>query len=320
MAEHAILNDGCVLISLPNRTHIELRGSDRASFVHNLCTNDIKRLQPGQGCEAFITDVRGKTIGHVLAFLGTENLTLEAVPNQSEILMQHLDKYLITEDVQLLDQTDEKTEIALLGAAATATLNQAGLSAPAESYEHDDCDLGTLGGKTVSVRRVAMTSTPVFLLQSTAADVFVVEKALSAAGAVSADEPFLDTARIEFGWPVFGQDITASNLPQELNRDAAAISFTKGCYLGQETVARIDALGHVNRLLVGIRFEGEQVPTLGSALSVAGKEVGNVTSVTFSPRLSAPLALGFVRTEHAGSGTRLECDGTKGEVVAMPAE
>src|SRR5262249_52381639 len=111
---------------------------------------------------------------------------------------------------------------------------------------------------------------------------------------------------------------TDDNLPQEVGRDAQAISFTKGCYLGQETVARIDALGHVNQLLVGLRCDSSNLPSCGSALSVDGKSVGHVTSAVWSPTLHAALALGYVRRSHAKSRTKVLTSAGLAEVVSLP--
>ena len=317
MTDDAILSHGCALVPLPDRTHIEMVGSDRALLLHNLCTNDIKRLQPGQGCEAFLTDVRGKTIGHVLAFAGSASLALESVPGQSNTLMAHLDKYLITEDVQLVDQTDTRTEIALFGARSEQVLKEVKLDAPSNRYDHHDC---MLQGHFLSLRRVAMTIEPCFLLQSTIAGIQAASELLEAAGAKSVAPELFEVARIEFGWPKFGKDFTADNFPQEVDRDSSAISFTKGCYLGQETVARIDALGHVNRQLVGLQLGTNQVPAERTTLTVDEKEVGMITSAVFSRRLSAPLAIGFVRAEHATLGTHVKCVDTTAKVVGLPVE
>ena len=125
-------------------------------------------------------------------------------------------------------------------------------------------------------------------------------------------------ARLEFGTPLYGQDITEKNLPQELARNDRAISFTKGCYLGQETVARIDALGHVNRTFCGFRFDGQAIPESGLELSADDKVVGHVTSAAFSPRLNSPLALGFVRRERNDPGVTLNSALGNATVVAIP--
>jgi folate-binding protein YgfZ len=125
-------------------------------------------------------------------------------------------------------------------------------------------------------------------------------------------------ARIEAGFPLFGVDFGEENFPQEVGRDPVAISFTKGCYLGQETVARIDALGHVNQRIAGVRFFGSDVPMNGTKLTLQGKEVGVVTSAAFSPKLGAPLALSMVRREANSPGTRLGSAIGECEVVALP--
>jgi hypothetical protein len=124
--------------------------------------------------------------------------------------------------------------------------------------------------------------------------------------------------RIEAGLPLFGVDFNADNLPQEVGRDAVAISFTKGCYLGQETVARIDALGHVNRQLAGVRFSGEAAPAAETKLTHAGAEVGQVTSASYSPQLKAPLALAMLRRGHNSPGAQLDSPAGAAEVVALP--
>jgi folate-binding protein YgfZ len=129
----------------------------------------------------------------------------------------------------------------------------------------------------------------------------------------------VEAARIAAGAPLWGREITDTNLPQELNRDAKLISFTKGCYLGQETVARIDALGHVNRLLVGLRAAGKDVPAIWAELqSEDGKAIGAVTSATFSHRLGGAIALGYVRRALAVPGSVVQSAVGPLTVTALP--
>ena len=129
-----------------------------------------------------------------------------------------------------------------------------------------------------------------------------------------------DALRVEADMPLFGVDFDASNLPQEVARNDRAISFTKGCYLGQETVARIDALGHVNQELTGVRFEGAEVPAAGTELTHGGSVAGRVTTATFSPRLDGPLALAMVRREWLAPGTRLETPVGPCDVIMLPVD
>jgi folate-binding protein YgfZ len=128
-----------------------------------------------------------------------------------------------------------------------------------------------------------------------------------------------EAARIEAGFPMFGHDITENNLPQEVSRNGRAISFTKGCYLGQETVARIDALGHVNKTLVGLRYLVSQVPKVGATILNGDEPVGTVTSATWSPKHEAPMALGYIRRGFNTPGTRLasHIGPTEVEVIAL---
>ena len=153
----------------------------------------------------------------------------------------------------------------------------------------------------------------------------MITAALANAGAVPAGADAFEMARIEAGTPLYARDISDKNLPQEVNRDALAISFTKGCYLGQETVARIDALGHVNRVLVGVRFAGSEPPPPGTELTVTeaqGSEgkatVGAVTSAAYSPRLGSSLALAYVRRGHTQPGTQLTSSAGPAQVVSLP--
>ncbi len=142
--------------------------------------------------------------------------------------------------------------------------------------------------------------------------------ALVDAGARPCTLAVLEARRIEMGWPVYGRDITAENLPQEVGRDRHTLCFTKGCYLGQETIARIESRGHVNQRLVGLRFPTAESPADGTPLSIAGEVVGRVTSAAYSPRLGSALALGYVRRAYLAAGTVLETAHGRVEITALP--
>ncbi|MFO0792109.1 MAG: glycine cleavage T C-terminal barrel domain-containing protein [Pirellulales bacterium] len=301
--QYVALRRGCGVVSLRGWSSVTLAGGDRQKFLHNFCTNDIKRLKPGEGCEAFFTNVKGKVIGHGIVSCRENELVVIGVPGQAATLMPHLDRYLIREDVQLSDSSDDRCFYLVAGGSgeidsvfAGETLRQCvGVTTPC-------CIVGSDAER---------------LIETSASKAAAFEAALVDAGGALADVAF-EAARIEAGFPLFGIDFNEENLPQEVGRDKQAISFTKGCYLGQETVARIDALGHVNQRLVGVRFEGSAVPAAGAELKRAGGAVGRVTSAVLSPRLRAPLALAMVRREANEVGTRLESPVGAGEVVALP--
>lgn len=298
-----------------HRTQIEFTGMDCARFLHNLCTNDIVRLQPGTGCEAFVTNVQGKTVGYIYVFRDTDSIVVDTVPRQGESLMAHFDRYHIREDVQLRDQSASWKALLLSGQASPRLLADESVEVPAEYLCHGGV---VLFGQHVSLRRVEITGATAFLISGEQDAVARISQRMTDVGAEPCGQTAFDMARIETGSPLFGRDISDQNLPQEVNRDDRAISFDKGCYLGQETVARIDALGHVNRTLRGVKFGGDDVPEAGSELRVGGQPAVRITSAAFSPKLDAPLALGYVRRKHSTPGTRLATDAGDVEVVSLP--
>lgn len=265
-------------IRLENWSQVQLTGQDRFKFLHNMCTNDILRLVPGQAREAFCTDVKGKILAHVTVIADTnpERLLLLTVPGQAEKLIKHLDRYIIREDVQLADVTNEVTWSYQIGSTGGSGFS---------------CDWLWPGG---SLSHTAKESSLV----------------------ISVDSPIFTALRVESGFPLFGIDFDESHLPQEINRDAQAISFNKGCYLGQETVARIDALGHVNKKLVVIKYDGKVVPAMGTTLRSGDQEVSKITTSSWSPQLQAPGALTMVKRGANEIGTCLQSQFGEAVVVS----
>ncbi len=315
-ADYQVLTAGAGLVDFSGRTQIELRGDDRAKFLHSFCTNEVRRLPVGAGCEAFILNVQGKILGHVLVFCGPEALVLETVPGEAARLLAHLDRYLIREQVTLRDLGPDRAEWLLAGPAAPQVLATAGaVHIPTEPMSSV---VVAIGSQEAWLRRVQLAGPASFLIDGERGAHAGIGAALVVAGATRVGEAAWQTRRIESGWPLYGVDITDKNLPQELDRDRLAINFTKGCYLGQETVARIDALGHVNKTLVGVRFQTNEVPAAGTELSIGDQVVGQVTSACFSPRLQAPLALAYVRRGQNEPGMSIVAGTNPAEVVRLP--
>ena len=315
LAEYRALTQLAGLVDFSQRTLVEVRGDDRATFLQNLCTQDVRRLAAGQGAEAFFTSVQGKILAHTLIFADEDALVLETVPGQAEKLIAHLDRYLMRERVTLADRGATHAELLLAGATAAATLAALEVAVPEQLLASSDAELA---GAALRVRRCDLAGPHSFLIECPRASTAAVRRALEAADATPCSSAAFEAARIEHGTPFFGQDISEKNLPQEVGRDERAISFVKGCYLGQETVARIDALGHVNRKLVGVRFAGDAVPGPSTPLLSEGHEVGHVTSAAWSPRLGAPLALAYVKTATQAAGSQLQSPGGPAEVMSLP--
>lgn len=298
-----------------DRTYVELIGADRAKFLHNLCSNDILRLSPGQGCEALLLNAKGRVVGHTFVYASEESLILDSSPGQGEKLVAHLDRYIIREKVEVRDRTAEMAQFVVGGSGAGSVLEKLGGVAPGELLAHAP---GTLAGQGVFLRRSGLIGPECCSVVCRREQRDAVLLAIQEAGAATCDATAIEAARIEAGVPLYGIDITEDNLPQEVDRNDRAISFTKGCYLGQETVARIDALGHVNRTLVGLRFSGEQAPPAGCELKSGESVVGRVTSLAFSRRFSATVALGYVKQGQNQPGMRLTSEAGEAMVTALP--
>lgn len=258
--------DGASYASLPDWSAVHVTGADAGAFLQNFCTNDIAALVPGAACEAFFTDVKAHIIAYAIVARDDEGFVCVLSSDRATTLAEHLDRYLIREDAQL-DVVD--APLWLVGARTSA---DAGFVYPAAGWGAGVCM--AIGDRDWG------DASPI-------------------------DPTLLERVRIALGVPRDGVDVDTRNLPQEVDRNEQAISFTKGCYLGQEPVARIDALGRVNWLLRGVRNDGEPVPA-GAELFCpeTGKSVGRVTSSAATSE--GAIGLAYVRREHADDGTPLK--------------
>lgn len=292
---------GAAIFSLPGRTQIELTGTDRASFLHNFCTNHIKGLAVGQGCEAFLVNVKGRILFSVMVYAGPESLWIETEAGLAAALLAHLDRYIITEDVQLVDRTQELSQIYVSGEEAEDLVAQA-LSVDMNSIPKPGQEI--VNG--FMVRRHSIGPAPGVSLVGPSSEIAALHKELRAEGALAGSPELLEALRIEAGTPWSGIDLTEDHLAQEANRTKLAINFNKGCYLGQEPIARIDALGHVNRLLCGVI--SDEPASLPAGTEVFAKRdatapSGTLTSTAVWPENNLTVGLGMLRRELAQTGT-----------------
>ena len=308
------------LFELSDRTQIEVTGRDRVKFLHSFCTNDIKKLQPEQGCEAFVTNVNGKVLGHIFVFAERDSLWIESAPGSVATLLTHFDKYVITEDVRFTDRSAEFAELLLAGPPSTELLERLGLSIAAlPRYGHLSHGSDALPAR--SVRRVDWFDSSTWLLSTPVSQREEFQRTLTQAGARPADVNEFHAWRIAAGFPIYGSDITEDNLAQEVGRTPLAISFTKGCYLGQEPIARIDAMGHVNRQLCRLEIASGPLPEAGTPIldkpPPDGKSIGTITSSMWKWRSDddKPLALAYLRSSFAKVGSQVIVDGREGRVL-----
>lgn len=277
---------------------IRLAGADRAKFLHNFCTADINKLQADQCSEAFFLNPKGKTICFGIVVSREVDLLIITTAKSTEVLMQSLDMYLLSDDVQLSDATALWRSVFVYGPEAEKVLSDSEIRVPAEGA------VANTGFQMVLQAELAGQG--VLILEPVEGDVDVASK-LTEKGAVDYSIDAMHIARIASQTPWCDSEVTDACLPQEFRRDAKAISFTKGCYLGQETVARLDALGHVNRFMTGFEIVSGEV-SIGDVLRKDEKKVGLVTSLAETSD-GKKIGLGFLKVELVNSGEEVQCEG-----------
>ena len=277
---------------------IDVAGADAATILHNVTTNAVKSLADGEGCETFITDVRGKTLGHGYLYRQGDEFRYWGAAGQSETILAHLDKYTIREDATPTIQDDHFCGLVFSPDLMGPLEITPPAGAPAAACVQPQGWRHSLGGHEVTLFSTSILGpdTIMALVPREVGDgvcQWLQEKEI----ALLSETEFHD-ARTSAGFPWYSIDIDDKNLPQEVDRDASAISFTKGCYLGQETIARLDAMGQVQRKLVQWSITGD-IPAAGATLDADGKTVGRLTSI-------AATAQGTVSqgTNHAGEPPR----------------
>jgi folate-binding protein YgfZ len=307
VGEYEAARTGCALFDHSPHGKIEATGKDAAVFLHNLSTNDVKGLSAGSGCEAFFCNATAKVVSHGniyrLAAEGkSERLWLDVPANMAEKTFHHLDHFIIGEDVTLTDHTGELAQMHILGPKAPLVLKAALGDEPGEWLRHLHRRLGG-----ITVRCSAPLGLPGYDLLCPAAQAGELWQKLLAAGAQPAGREAGEILRVEGGVPAYGVDFDESTFAPELGRAALAISYTKGCYLGQEPIVMSRDRGVVQRTLVGLLL-GEDPAPQGSLLYRDGKEVGRTASSLRSPRLGAAVALAFTRRGSQTPGTEVELD------------
>ncbi|WP_439626284.1 glycine cleavage T C-terminal barrel domain-containing protein [Gemmata sp.] len=305
-----------------------LTGDDAPMFLGNLSTNDTKNLPLGGGCEAYLCDSRAKVqfavwIYHVLLADRRHAMWVETTAGRGADLAKYLDRYLISEQVEITDVTDQFAQFHLAGPHAAEVLAKA-LGEPVPElpeFAHTERTFGA--NATCNVRRRDLLGVPGFDLVCLKERADGVRGLLVAAGAVPGTAETFETLRIEAGTPLFGPDIDANRFVMEVGRAPRAVSYSKGCYLGQEPIVMArDRAGHVNRAFLGLKvLDGGPLPA-GAKVFRDGQEVGVVTSSCHSPRLGVPVALAYLRWKHQEPGTKMEAETPTGrqpvEVTGLP--
>ena len=314
---HAALN-GAALADEGGVGRVFMRGKDRVALLQRLSTNDIARLRPGQGARTVLTTPIGRIIDVLTVHALEDALLIVSSPGQGGPVWAHLKKNIFFNDQVSLEAAGRShAQLALYGPRAAALLEQISGAALSDLRPQHTATI-ELAGVQVLVARRAPIGGASFTLYLPAEQLDAVRDALVAVGVVPLDAGTLDVLRVEHGYGAFGRELSQEYIPLETGL-LDAVSFTKGCYVGQEIIARMESRNRLAKQLRGLRLT--QPVAAPAKLEVGGKESGDLTSVVVSPRYG-PIALAYVRSAHAEPGSVVGIAGAdaRGEVVELPFE
>jgi folate-binding protein YgfZ len=325
LAEYRAAHEKAAWFDQSTRGKIELTGKDALLFLHNLCTNDVKNLPAGSGCEAFLCTAKAKVVAyiavsHVLA--GDRDIVLlDCEPGQAERVISHLNHFLISEQVELADRTAELDLVHVCGPKAQDVLGKL-VGKPVsdlQEWQHRTQTLADVG--ICHCRRHDPFDLPGFDVLCPHESGPALRQTLTSAGTIPGGEQTREILRVEAGTPVYGKDIDLDRAVMEVGRTRQAISYTKGCFLGQEPIVMARDRGHVNRTLLGIRMSEGGPAAPGTILFKDNNEVGQVTSSVLSPHFGV-IGLAYVKRGFQEPGTSLlldpSRDGRTAVITAMP--
>jgi hypothetical protein len=304
---------GVALVDLSHWGRLVISDDDRIRFLHNQSTNNFQQLQPGQGCDTIFVTSTARTIDLVTAYVMEDAVLLLVSRNRRQQLMEWMDRYIFPMDrVELKDVSTESATFSLIGKESDALLEKLGIEMPiGEAYaSHKQL---TLGEVKVRVAVGSGLAVPGYTLIVPASDAAKLWQTLTEAGAIPMGDRIWEQLRIEQGRPTPDHELTEDYNPLEAGL-WHAISFDKGCYIGQETIARLNTYKGVKQQLWGIRLSAAVEP--GSIVTVEGDKVGKLTSFTETDR--GLFGLAYIRTKAGGVGLKVQVGEVEGEIVDVP--
>jgi len=321
VGEYRAARESVALIDRNYRMYLQFTGPDRVRYLNAILTNDIKNLAPGNGVVSLFLNPQGRIQAEIETYAEEGSLFCVSQAMIRETLVPAIEKYIIMDDVTLTDKTDAYGTVALEGPLAAELANRltgADLTGMGELAFRESllggisCGLtkrspgGVAGAEFLAARQDLAKLWGVLL-----------EEVTKASGRPAGYQA-LSSLRLEQGTPWFGYDFGEKQIPHEAGLQDSHISYSKGCYTGQEIVERVRSRGQVNRVRVLLKFAGKEVPASGASLLADSKEVGYVTRAAFSPALQAPIGMGYVRRESSVPGSELLCAGDRATVITAP--
>ena len=306
---YVALRSAAAWLDLSARGKIIATGEDRARLLHAMTTNQVQELKPGEGCYAFFLNAQGRILSDVDLFCREDDFLLDVEAETRESLYQHLDRYIIADDVMLEDATPRIGTLALEGPDALGTAARIGIRMPEKPWAH-------VAWNNVTVANVSSTGAPgIRFFVSMEGKAQLLEQ-FRAAGVPEASPEAARVVRLENFRPRYGDDILDTTLSQE-TQQTHAVNFNKGCYIGQEIVERVRSRGLVHRLLAGVEIDSSEPPEPQTRLFHDEQDVGKITSAAFSPALGKVVGMAYLRRELAEPGTALTVNGNAAVVRAL---
>jgi len=314
-AEYRAARESSAVFDRSGRGKIAVAGNDRRTYLHAMLTNDVASLQAGGGCYAAYLTPQGRMITDMRLLELGDLVLLDLDPSMTATVLQKLDQFVFSEDVKLGDLTEAFGELSVVGPAAARVVAEAigagshpGVTeSDLQGWEEFHNVRAAFRGQMVLVAASQEMGAAGFDLYVERPHREALAGALVAAGATLAGGATAEVLRVESGRPAFGIDMDAETLPLEAGIEGRAISFTKGCYPGQEVVIRVLHRGHgrVARKIAGVMVPGDTVPATGDLLRAGEREAGRITSAVWSPMTGGPIALALVHRDFLAPGTEL---------------
>ena len=323
-AEYRAVREAVGLADLSHRGKARVTGDDRVKWLQSVISNDILPLQPGQGCYSSFLSHKGKMLTYFRVYLQTDAIMLEDVGEIGDATYTALRKFLLYGTKAKMENCAESWGLLLVSGPKAGVVVNAAFGTDVDDLTPINFIQATIGGQNTLVIRTEETGEQDIELLIPADGLVAAWERLMEAGKSHGIKPFgsqsREALRMEAGIPKAGQDLNEEIVPPEANLEGKAFSLTKGCYPGQEVVARMDTYGSVRRHLVGLVVKGSAVPPKGARLFSGDREVGWVSSATFSPQLKAPIAFGFPLRDFgtAGSQLRITANNTSFDATVQP--
>ncbi|MDE0332292.1 MAG: hypothetical protein OXL41_10530 [Nitrospinae bacterium] len=302
VAEHLTCRESAVVIDLSHRGNLCFSGADAEEFLHRMLSNQVKELNPGEGAYNTFLTRQGKFISDLYMYRSETFVVASVAPGMAEILAEEIDRFIIMDQVEVTNETENSFCIGLFGPDSREIIAKAGMGEPS-SEEHGHRTSGNM-----MIARELWTGEDGYLLMGLRDEAESVWRTLLDAGANPAGVAAFGSLTIEAGVPLFSKDMTSAVNPMQAGLEEKAIDFDKGCYIGQEVIAKIKYLGQVNRGLVGLKVEGKAVPEPGAAVYCDEKNIGAITRSAFCPTVGAVLAFAYLPRAQMEPGTEVRAD------------